>query len=202
MSEPTAIEARNSERREAHTIRKEQLVDSDRPDGRTSTGYRAPDPLQTPKRLSTMNAGSPERLTMKKTLLVAAALALAFVIGAQTAKTSKHRVVFQLNEAEGVAWGSLVKHVNNTRAALAKDGGSRVEVVFWGQGLNMLRKTNVAYEARLKQLSDDGVTLSACRNAMRLMNVKTGDLLPFVSEVDSGIAEVVRKEESGWAYIH
>jgi len=141
---------------------------------------------------------------MKKTLLFAAALALAFVIGAvsQTPKTSKHRVVFQLDEPEGAAWDSLVKHVNNTRDALAKDGGSQVEVVFWGAGLNMLRKTNTAYEARLKQLSDDGVTLSACRNAMRVMNVKTEDLFPFVSEVDSGIAEIVRKQESGWAYIH
>jgi uncharacterized protein len=141
---------------------------------------------------------------MKKTLLFAAALALAFVFGAvsQTPKTSKHRVVFQLDEPEGGAWDSLVKHVNNTREALAKDGGSQVEVVFWGAGLNMLRKTNSAYEARLKQLSDDGVTLSACRNAMRVMNVKTEDLLPFASEVDSGIAEVVRKQESGWAYIH
>jgi intracellular sulfur oxidation DsrE/DsrF family protein len=143
---------------------------------------------------------------MKKTLLFAAALALAFVIGAvsQTPKTPKHRVVFQLDEPEGGAWDSLVKHVNNTRAALSKDGGSpvEVEVVFWGPGLNMLRKTNTAYEARLKQLSDDGVTLSACRNAMRVLNVKSEDLLPFASEVDSGIAEVVRKQESGWAYIH
>jgi intracellular sulfur oxidation DsrE/DsrF family protein len=139
---------------------------------------------------------------MKTTLLFAAALALAFVIGAQTPKTSKHRVVFELNEPEGAPWDSVVKHVNNARAALAKDGGSEVEVVFWGPGLNMLRKTNAAYEARLKQLSDDGVTLAACRNAMRVMNVKSEDLLPFASEVDSGIAEVVRKQESGWAYIH
>jgi hypothetical protein len=141
---------------------------------------------------------------MKKTLLFAAALTLAFVIGAvsQTPKTSKHRVVFQMDEPEGAVWDSLVKHVNNTRDALAKDGGSEVEVVFWGAGLNMLRKTNTAYEARLKQLSDDGVTLSACRNAMRVMNVKTEDLLPFAAQVDSGIAEIVRKQEAGWAYIH
>src|SRR5580658_2091196 len=151
-----------------------------------------------------MNPGSLEKLLMKKTLLFAAPLALAFVIGAvsQTPKISKHHVVFELDEPEGAAWDSLVKHVNNTRDALAKDGGSQVEVVFWGPGLNMLLKSNTAYEARLKQLSDDGVTLSACRNAMRVMNVKTEDLLPFASEVDSGIAEVVRKQEAGWAYIH
>jgi hypothetical protein len=64
---------------------------------------------------------------MKKTLLFAAALTLAFAIGAvsQTPKTSKHRIVVQLDEPEGAAWDSLVKHVNNTRDALAKDGRRR-----------------------------------------------------------------------------
>ena len=88
------------------------------------------------------------------------------------------------------------------RDAFAKDGGSQVEVVFFGAGLNMLRKTNTAYEARLKQLVDSGVTLSACQNAMRLMNIKTEDLFPFASQVDSGVAELARKQEAGWAYIH
>ena len=141
---------------------------------------------------------------MKKTLLSVAALALVLVFGAvsQTAKTLKHHIVFELVEPEGAAWDSLVKHVNNTRNALATDGGSQVEVVFWGAGLNMLRKTNTAYEQRLKQLVDDGVTLSACQNAMRVMNVKTEDLFPFASQVDSGIAQIVRRQEAGWAYIH
>jgi intracellular sulfur oxidation DsrE/DsrF family protein len=141
---------------------------------------------------------------MKKTLLSVAALALAVVIGAvsQTPKTPKHHIVFELNEPEGGAWDSLVKHVNNTRNALAADGGSQVEVVFWGAGLNMLRKSNTAYEERLKQLVDDGVTLSACQNAMKVMNVKTEDLFPFASQVDSGIAQIVRRQEAGWAYIH
>jgi hypothetical protein len=141
---------------------------------------------------------------MKKTLLSVAALALAFIFGAvsQTPKPAKHKIVFELNEPEGAAWDSVVKHVNNTRNALAADGGSQVEVVFWGPGLNMLRKTNTAYEDRLKQLADSGVALSACQNAMRVMNVKTEDLMPFVGQVDSGIAQVVRRQEAGWSYIH
>src|ERR1700677_57270 len=100
-----------------------------------------------------------------------AALALAFVFCAvsQTPKAAKHHVVFEVNEPEGAAWDSLVKHVNNVRKALAADGGSQMEVVFWGPGLNMLLKTNTAYEERLKQLVDAGVTLSACQNAMHVM---------------------------------
>jgi intracellular sulfur oxidation DsrE/DsrF family protein len=141
---------------------------------------------------------------MKKTLLsvIALALALAFASVAQTTKTAKHHVVFELIEPEGGAWDSLVRHIINTRNALAADGGSQVEVVFYGPGLNMLRKTNTAYEERLKQLVDDGVILSACQNAMRVMNIKTEDLFPFASQVDSGIAQIVRRQEAGWAYVH
>jgi len=141
---------------------------------------------------------------MKKTLLFVAALALVLAAAgiSQTPAGPKHHVVFQLTEAEGPEWNVLPLHVNNMRAAFEKDGGSQVEVVFFGAGLNMLRKTNTAYEQRLKQLADSGVTLAACQNAMRVMNIKTEDLFPFASQVDSGIAELVRKQEAGWAYIH
>ena len=141
---------------------------------------------------------------MKKKLLAAGAMTLVLILGAvsQTPAGLKHHVVFQLSEPEGAAWGSLIIHVNNMREAFAKDGGSQVEVVFFAVGLNILRKTNTAYEERLKRLADSGVTLSACQNAMRLMNVKTEDLFPFASQVDSGIAELARKHEAGWAYIH
>lgn len=141
---------------------------------------------------------------MKKTILSAILLVLVAVVAAvsQTPKTPKHRVVFEVIEPEGSAWAVLPLHVNNMRAAFEKDGGSQVEVVFYGAGLNMLLKKNTAYEERLKQLADSGVTLAACQNAMRLMNVKTEDLFPFASQVDSGIAELVRKQEAGWAYIH
>jgi uncharacterized protein len=141
---------------------------------------------------------------MQKSILSVAGLALVLVAAAisQTPTGPKHHVVFQLTEADGPAWNVLPIHVNNMRDVFAKDGGSEVEVVFFGAGLNMLRKTNTAYEARLKQLVDSGVTLSACQNAMRIMNVKTEDLFPFASQVDSGVAELARKQEAGWAYIH
>lgn len=141
---------------------------------------------------------------MTKMILAACALSLVLALAAvpQTPAAPKHHVVFQLTEPDGPAWGTLIIHVTNMREAFAKDGGSEVEVVFFGAGLNMLRKTNTAYEERLKKLADSGVTLAACQNAMRLMNVKTEDLFPFASQVDSGVAELARKQEAGWAYIH
>ena len=42
---------------------------------------------------------------------------------------------------------------------------------------------------------------AACENTMRKKKVTKEPLLPFVTTVDSGVAEVVRKQEEGWAYI-
>lgn len=140
---------------------------------------------------------------MKKTILCSLALTLLVGVAAisQTPVPPKHHVVFQLTEPQGAAWDMLVAHVTNMRAAFAKDG-SEVEVVFFGPGLNMLLKKNTAYEERLRKLADAGVKLSACQNAMQLMHVKSEDLFPFAVEVDSGVAELARRQESGWAYIH
>jgi len=110
-------------------------------------------------------------------------------------------VVFQMSESKE-QWGTLIRHVNNMREALEKDGGSEVEVVFFGAGLNMLRNTNTEYEERLKKLSESGVTLSACQNAMKALKVTTEDLFPFAGQVDSGVAQLARRQTAGWAYIH
>ena len=116
--------------------------------------------------------------------------------------TFKHHTVFQLSEAQGPTWDAVIRHTNNLRQALEKDGGVQVEIVFFSQGLKMLLKTNKEYEEKLKKLADDGVILAACQNAMKAMNVKSTDLFPFAVEVDSGVAEITRKQEAGWAYIH
>ena len=46
-----------------------------------------------------------------------------------------------------------------------------------------------------------GVVLDACQNTMRLRKVTTEDLFPFASQVDSGVAELIRKQEAGWSYV-
>jgi intracellular sulfur oxidation DsrE/DsrF family protein len=46
-----------------------------------------------------------------------------------------------------------------------------------------------------------GVVFAACENTMKKQNVTKEQLMPFVITVDSGVAEVVRKQEAGWAYI-
>lgn len=139
----------------------------------------------------------------KKTILLAAGLLLALVAAAvsQTPASPKHQVVFQMSEGPD-AWESLIAHVTNSMNALEPDGGMEVEVVFFGPGLRMIVTESTPFADQLKELSERGVTLSACQNAMRFMGVKSEDLLPFTREVDSGIAQLIRRQEAGWSYIH
>ena len=114
----------------------------------------------------------------------------------QTSPAGKHKVVFHVAVPVG-----FFNNVNNIIEAFKADGGVQVDVVFNGQGLNMLVKAKSEYETQLKAVADKGVKLSACQNSMKRLKVTTEELFPFTAQVDSGVAELVRKQESGWAYI-
>lgn len=114
-------------------------------------------------------------------------------------KPAKHRVVFQMN-MPAESWNQLLGNVGNIQKAFGAEG-VQIEVVFYGKGLTALLKTNKDYEERLKKLAADGVVLGACQNSMRIQHVTSADIFPFSTEVDSGVAELVRKQEAGWTYI-
>ncbi|MCU1328752.1 MAG: hypothetical protein JWN34_4122 [Bryobacterales bacterium] len=138
---------------------------------------------------------------MKKLILTLAALLLTFTAApAQTAPPAQHRVVMQMNVNSEDSWTQLIGNIQNVRKAFGPST-IQIEVVAWGKGLAILQKTNTNYEIAMKQLATDGVVFAACQNSMRARNVKTEDLFPFASQVDSGVAEVIRKQEAGWSYV-
>ena len=140
---------------------------------------------------------------MKTTLLAILALAIAGVALAQApppAAPAKHKVVFQMNVADNDSWNQLLGNIRNAKKAFEKDG-IQIEVVFYGKGITALLKTNTEYAERLKKAAADGVVLGACQNTMRLRKITSQDIVPFATEVDSGVAELIRKQEAGFAYI-
>jgi hypothetical protein len=133
-------------------------------------------------------------------VLMTAAVATAMLAHAQqNAAPAMHRVVFQMN-MPSESWNQLLGNVGNIQKAFGAEN-VQIEVVFYGKGLTALLKTNKEYEERLKKLTDQGVVLGACQNSMRLMKVTGDDIFPFSTQVDSGVAELVRKQEAGWIYI-
>jgi intracellular sulfur oxidation DsrE/DsrF family protein len=127
-------------------------------------------------------------------------LGLGLAAISQTNQDRKHHVVFQINTDGVDSWNQLFGNVQNVQKVFGADK-IEVEVVAYGKGINLLLKTNSAFEERMKQAIGSGVVLAACQNSMRARKVTTEDLFPFASQVDSGVAELVRKQEAGWSYI-
>ena len=139
---------------------------------------------------------------MKKAVFSLAGLALVLAVAAisQTPKAAKHKVVFELNSPAPSGWDQLFANIENVQKAFAADG-VQIEAVFFGKGLTMLLKTNSEYAERLKKIADQGVVVAACQNTMRRMKITGDDIFPFSTQVDSGVAELVRKQEAGFVYI-
>lgn len=142
---------------------------------------------------------------MKRALVIAslvsgaAAASLATRVFAEPPKAPQHRIVFELTSDDAQAWEGVLDNVENAQKAL---GPTSIEVVAHGKGLAMLTSAKGApVQARLKRSADGGVVFAACENTMRKQNLKKEDLVPFAKTVDSGVAEVVRKQESGWSYL-
>lgn len=138
-----------------------------------------------------------------KRILILAGIALAAVVALAAASSNgaaRHRIVFELTSAEPDTWNALLNNVENVRRALGEER-TEVEVVVHGKGLGFVKPGKQELGERMKQLAKAGVVFSACENTMRRQNVVRADLLPFVTTVDSGVAEIVRKQEAGWSYL-
>ncbi|MDQ6623356.1 MAG: DsrE family protein [Verrucomicrobiota bacterium] len=139
-----------------------------------------------------------------KFIILLLALGMASLAHAQEAKQravkGKHRILFEVTMAGEKQWTGVLNNVENVREALGQ-ADTEVFVVAHSNGLGMLVQKDNPLAERIKGLADDGVVFAACENTMKKKHVRKEDLLRSATTVDSGVAEVVRKEEAGWSYI-
>ena len=68
----------------------------------------------------------------------------------------------------------------------------------------LLAKTaeaNPEMKATVEKLHANGVVFAVCQNTMKRMQITKDKLVPLATTVDSGVSEVIRKQEAGYAYI-
>lgn len=126
---------------------------------------------------------------------------LAGVVTLAAAETKKHRAVFDVNSGDPQVWGATLNNVDNLKTAL---GNVSIEVVAHGNGLEMLvsAKLGAQRAARAEKLAREGVVFAACQNTMKRKGLTVKELFPWATTVDSGVAELVRKQEAHWSYLH
>lgn len=100
-----------------------------------------------------------------------------------------------LDEVEG-----LVRHYRETRV------NARIEIVMNGEGLNLVRADVTEHAPRIARMQReyDNVVFEACKNTIDRLKRDKGivaKLLPGVVVIDSGVAQLMRRQHQGWAYI-
>lgn len=113
---------------------------------------------------------------------------------------AKHRVVVEINSGDHETWSVALKNIANLQQSFGPSH-VQVEVVALGKGIDLVLAGTSEFTERLGALSARGITFAACQNTMKQRHLAKQDLLPFVITVDSGVAEIVRKQEDGWSYL-
>jgi intracellular sulfur oxidation DsrE/DsrF family protein len=138
-------------------------------------------------------------------LLFAAAPALAHAQVAShapapgQAEAATHHIVFALVSGDETDWKLTLGNLRNMLIAYPA-GSAELELVAYGPGLGFLRKGSIA-EAEIETLEAKHVHFVACENSMRAQKVTPADLTAGVTQVPSGIVEIVNLQEHGWSYI-
>lgn len=115
------------------------------------------------------------------------------------AADDKYQVVIQMSNNDPAKWNLALNNAHNLIKEMGKNA-VQVEIVAYGPGIHML-KADSEVSNRLNDAAGNGIVLAACANTMKAFKLTMTDLNPVSQSVPSGVAELVRKQKAGWAYI-
>jgi intracellular sulfur oxidation DsrE/DsrF family protein len=107
-------------------------------------------------------------------------------------------VVVHLDEPGQDKHAAVLRNVTNLLDEMGP--GLEVEVVAHGPGIGVCLRDNPVAEI-VRDLLARGVMVAACANTMRQNGIGPDELVDRVVVVPAGVAELVRRQHSGWAYV-
>ena len=105
-----------------------------------------------------------------------------------SAQASDYKVVFDLTSNDPVAQQQVIRD-------------AQVEVVLYGQGLDLVRKDKSTHTDDIANLIRNGVDFKACHIAMDRQHITESQLISGVQTVPDGIYEIISKQRMGFGYI-
>ena len=133
---------------------------------------------------------------MKKKILFTALL---MVFSAAIFAQRPYNVVFDLTSKDTLNHQSLIRWM---KLITASNKDAQLEVVFYGQSLEMVTQNKSVVANDVIQLAKTGnVQFKVCEAAMNHWNIDKSRLLPGVLTVPDGIYEIITKQAEGWGYI-
>jgi intracellular sulfur oxidation DsrE/DsrF family protein len=126
------------------------------------------------------------------------AVALPVLVSAQGA-APKNRALFQVTDNDPGRWNIILNNMQSLKDGVGSEG-VEIELVAYGPGVSML-KADSTVKQRVADAAKAGVKILACQNTMNGMKLTPADMLPEAGYTPSGVVEVMRKQQQGWAYI-
>ena len=139
----------------------------------------------------------------KRSLLLAggaALLAAALPVATRAqAQSVKNRALFQVTDNDPARWNMILNNMINLKDGVGSEG-VEIELVAYGPGIHML-KADSPVKHRIADAMKSGVRVNACQNTMNGMKLTPSDMQPEIGYAPSGVVEVMKKQQQGWAYI-
>lgn len=111
---------------------------------------------------------------------------------------STYRVVFQVSRAGAEFFEAVLRNVRNVAAEL---DDVAIRVIADGDGIEFATARTSA-ESGVRSVLESGMDVWACQNTLQRKGIAAEELLPGVRVVRAGLAELVRSQHDGWAYVH
>lgn len=111
---------------------------------------------------------------------------------------TRYRVVFQVSEADPHVHETTLRNVRNTAVDLGPD--AEIALVAHGPGIRLLTG-ETGFGDQISGLLEGRIQVLGCRNTLDRLQIPDDQVLPGVEIVTAGIAEIVRRQHEGWAYV-
>ena len=136
--------------------------------------------------------------SLYKALLVGLLPAMT-AVGTLRAQNPDYKVVFDLTSKDTAVQRTVIRWVNEISKS---DKDARLEVVLYGQSLDMVVSgRSVAEDAIRKWADNKNISFKVCAVAMKKHNIDKSELIPGVQIVPDGIYEIITMQRQGWGYI-
>ena len=124
-------------------------------------------------------------------------LALAALVGSAAALAEK--IVLQVSDGNVATWNQALNVAGNLREAYGP--GTEIEIVAFGQGINML-KLDAPVSSRIAEAqAKAGAKVYACGNSMTRAKLSQSDMVSDLVYVKAGVEHMIKRQREGWVLI-
>src|SRR6185295_6727905 len=112
------------------------------------------------------------------------------------AQVKDYKVVFDMSSRDTINQQAIVREIGLITGA---SPDAKLEVVIYGQGLDLAVKDRSTQQAAVQKLiADKKASFKVCAMTLKRNNIDPSQLVPGVEVVPDGIYEIISKQQEGW----